>query len=374
MFNFLDKPFDEYHKFHSDLFSGRNKITSTPLKTLLWLPSNTLEHPQVFLYFENKNEFFVLIKTLQNIDTQIDLHGTIDFLRGGPMYQVTIKNLQGFSSNGVPLANNWFSGYVKFSFVKHIEYKLLLKASEHKAFSFYISKSALLTSRVATMKNFNGEFTIDGKGDILLEGLEHLGVSQLTTDGHIGTKENNILKLEFKHASQSYLDFYKNKLPIFEYILAISSFAERKRLYWFKANIVINEELIDYYRGDKRYETDQSQPLIERSDFQIYLAKCLTKDLDEIKQVTRFLIGFSNIRKSTIEGAITGMLYLLERYIRYKGGNPDKKQDFLAEQKVYVDDLISIVNLKNVRNCIAHGHDVPINDLMIVLNHLEIMI
>lgn len=374
MFNFLDKDFNEYHKFNSELFSGKNKLSTKPLKTLLWLPSNTLERPQVFLYFENSKEHFALIRTLQDIETRIDLKGTMDLLGGSPMHQINIKNLQGFSSSGKTLADNWFSGYVKFSFSKHVQYKLLSQKSDSKTFSFYISKSDLFTSRVSTMKNFNGELTIHGKGDIALDGLEHLGVSLLTTDGYIGAKENNILKLEFKDASNSYLEFYKNKLPVLEYILAVSSFAERKRLYWFKANVIINTDVIDYYRGDKLYETDQTQPLIERSDFTNYLKTCLAKNLDEIKQVKPFFVAFSNIRKSSIEGSITGMLYLLERYIRYKGDNPDNKQEFLTKNNIYTADLINIIHLKNVRNCIAHGHDIPINDLIIALDHLEIML
>ena len=374
MFKFLEKNENEYEKFNGFLLKGNKRITEKPLKTFLWLPTKTSDKAHLYLYIDNRDVFKQIKCYIR--DNRLNFEGDKSDLGGNVQEKIYIKELYIENYHATSIAKDWFMCIIKINFFKHLVNLCCIDdEKQSNELIFYITDSIFLKSHYFTTEKYNGEVKIENKEDIVLDNLKHLGINKIQIDTSL---KYNSVKIDFLHPCRSFLQYFKINFPILEYFLAITSFAERRNIYSFKMYGEINNKRLEYYQGNKTFRTTQRNDyeLIDKGKIKDFLENSLKKEFDEIKKISKFFIRFNIINRAdnTVENKITGMIYLLEKYIRYKRRDPDCKMKFLKENEIYIDDLINIKIIKNVKNCIAHGYDdLPPRDLLLILENLEIL-
>ena len=375
MFKFLQKDEKEYKMILGSLLIGNKKITTTTLKTFLWLPNNDAKTPHLYIYIDEQS-LWEGLKSKLDTSRKINFEASICSLNGHEHEKILIKDIHIEYLSAGTVTGNWFKSVIKIDFFKHlIEYLTDYTTFNEKELKFFITNSRFLRSDYIVEEDYNGERVLKNKKDIVIPNLEHLKLEKIVVDTSL---KQNIIEIISLEPCNSYLQYFKSKLPIIDYVLAITSFAERRFVYSFQMCGCINNRWDCYYQGDKIYHSsiENFRELISISDFKEFLENSLKLKLNHIKNILPFFARFNYINRTrnTLENKITGMVFLLERYIRYKGKNPNHKITFIRESNVESDDIIDIKTIKNVRNCIAHGHDdLPSDDLALVNENLEIL-
>lgn len=367
--NFLKKDESEYTTLLGSLLVNKKAINKKPLKTYLWLPKGESEKAHMYFYLDD----YYLYEGLTHLNKQNI--NNLCFKAQGVKENFLMTNIYLGKMNISTKAKDWAMGYAEITYFKHLIIINEFPVEPNNELTFNFSKSTYLHSFYMEFNDYNGEKRLDGKEDLVFENLNHLNINKITVDT---SPSQNLLKIDFLTPCKHFLEFYKSRLPIVNYIFSVMTFIEHRKVDFFKTYGLINNTPIEYYIGNRKYKEEEpsAYEMIDFREFDDFFKAVLSKNLDEIKFLNKIIIRFNviNNRTNTLENKITGLVYLLERIIRMKGGNPDHKQKFLREEKILCIDLMEIKTIKNVRNCISHGHDeLPSSDLLLVYRNIEIL-
>ncbi|MGB7401237.1 MAG: hypothetical protein WA916_01565 [Arcobacter sp.] len=366
--NFLKKEESEYTTLLGNLLLNKKIINKKPFKTYLWLPKGKAEKVHMYFYLDNYEEYKDLsILNKRNINN-------LCFEAYESKHKFIMTNILMGTMTISPKAGDWAIGYAEISFYKHLLNIYEFTVNSTNEFIFNFSKSNYLKSSYFEFNNYNGEKSLKSKDDLKFDNLSHLNINKITVDT---SPTQNQFKIDFLTPCKHFLQFYKSRLPIVNYIFSVMTFIEHRKVDFYKTYGVINNIPINYYIGNRMYKEEYSAyEMIDFREFDNFFKVILSKDLEEMKFLNKIITRFNviNNRNNTLENKITGLVYLLERIIRMKGANPDHKQKFLKEENIFCDDLMDIKTIKNVRNCISHGHEeLPPTDLLLVYRNVEVL-
>lgn len=303
---------------------------------------------------------------------------------GGKTYESCIIKKAYFSkSNSMPVAKDWYESFVKYHFTKYAIKNTTLENKQEIKFNFFCSNSELLTSKVFLTKHYTGEVERDVASKIYIKDeVSHLGIKSISTDKYVGEKESNILEIIPNKEINSLLSFYKNVKPIADLVLLLTSFAERRRLHWYKCEGTIGLNHIENYNTRRNFYHDRRTTLlISMSEFENFLKSSLKNiELDNMKYITRLLQSYFSGFEYSANAKIILWNSILEKIL--KNNFPDefnkkkkpKKEDLLMKMHINFQDLTTIQNLINIRNDIAHGDDINSDRLFTLLRDWEILI
>ncbi|MFW3353703.1 hypothetical protein [Aliarcobacter butzleri] len=290
-----------------------------------------------------------------------------------------IKKAYFSKSNSMQVAKDWYESFVKYHFPKYAIKNTILDNKQETKFNFFCSNSELLTSNIFLTKHYTGELKRDVVSKIsITDEVSHLGIKSVSTDKYVGEKESNILEIIPNKEIKSLLSFYKNVKPIADLVLLLTSFAERRRLHWYKCEGRIELNHIENYNTRRNFYHDKETTLlICRFEFENFLKNSLKNiELKDIKYITRLLQSYFSGFEYSANAKIILWNSILEKILK---NNFQKKDDKLKEQliqemRVYSSDLLPIKDLIDIRNDIAHGDDVKSDRLFRLLKDWQILI
>lgn len=371
MSRFLEKPEEEYAKAYTDISIGKKPIKKFPTKCFLWLPKNTQEAPHLYLYFENYEEFEFFTKlikkgTVEELNFRIKINEL-----GGKLYkQVVFRHAISSDAHGRIIEENWFEGFAKYHFPK-FALELFNYESEDtdSSFRFYLTESELLTSIVGTTHKYTGEIErILSSNIAITEEIESYGIEIIETEKFIGENSANTIIVKPKKKIGSLFYFYRTMFPFIELVLALSSFAERRRLNWSKCEGQINDQfVINYNTRTTFYKDTRTTRLISILQFQDYLKQtlsCIVKH--EMKYITKLLKHYLSSFDYSMEAKIISWNTLFEKILkkRLQQKQDNIKAKFIQDRGINVDDIHSIKELIDIRNAIVHGDNIQFNTLI----------
>lgn len=309
----------------------------------------------------------------------INLKIDIKFLNGDVQQTYLIKKAYFSNSNSKNITKDWFESFIKYHFPKYLISSMPLKNKQENKFNFFFSKSELLTSHISLTKYYTGEIKRDISSSICIKDeILHLGIKSITTDNYIGEKEANILEIIPSKEIKSLLSFYKNVKPIADLILLLTSFTERRRLYWYKCEGSIGLNYIENYNSRKIFHSDEEKILLVcRFEFENYLKNSLKYiQLKDIKYITQLIQSYLSGYEFTANAKIILWNSILEKILKK---NFQKKKDLFKEELlkkmgVYIFDLSPIKDLIDIRNDLAHGDDIKSDKLFRLMKDWEILI
>ena len=299
---------------------------------------------------------------------------------GGKTYKSCIIKKAYFSkSNSSYIAENWYEFFAKYHFPKYAIKKTILDNKQESKFTFFCSASNLLTSKVILTEHYTGEVERDVASKIsITDEVSHLGIKSITTDKYIGEKESNILEVAPNKEIKSLISFYKSVKPIADLVLLLTSFAERRRLHWYKCEGSIELNHIENYNTRRSfYHDEETTLLICRFEFENFLKNSLKNiEFKDIKYITRLLQSYFSGFEYSANAKIILWNSILEKILRnkFQKKNDDFKEDLIKEMRVYISDLLPIKDLIDIRNDIAHGDDVKSDRLFRLLKDWQILI
>lgn len=340
----------------------------------MWLPERIMEEPHFYLLIEDYNEYKSFESRLDEELSLINLKIGITFLSGEPESSYLIKNAYFSSSKSTLIAENWHEAFIKFHFPKYvINQRILKKREQDNKFRFFISESDFFSSTVSTIKNYTGEVHRRIISNILLsDEVSQFGIESVISDKYIGEKESNILEIIPDSSINSLLAFYKKIQPIVDLILSLTSFAERRRLSWYKCEGVIGTKYIQNFKTRTTFYHDKIQiPLVNKLKFEKFLKTSLRGiALNDVKYITKLLRSYLSGIDYSINSQIVLWNSILERILKkhFNKKNDACKEELLRKKSVYISDLSSIKDLIDVRNDIAHGDEIN-SDRLFKLGH-----
>ncbi len=367
---------------NAEIFVGNKPVKKTKFKCFLWLPQNHAEAPHAYLYIDSPDEyqyFSRLVKEqLRVINISIKIY---DFGKTRKPFQIHVFKGAYFSkAKSTYVSENWFEAFVEYHFPKYAFSKTYFSAGIQKeTVKFYISDSELLKSDISTIRHYSGEITRGVLSNITIsEEVGHLGIKSISTDRYIGNYASNILEIIPKSSINSVVGFYKKIKPIAEFILLITSCAERRRLNWHKSDSPIEGNLVEIYDTRAVFRDDKGGILlISRFAFQDYLKKCLSNiDSHSISHISKVLRSYLSGMEYSPNAKIILWNSILERSLKEK---VDKKNDKLKEtliqqMNIYTADLPPIQRLIDIRNAVAHGDEILFEDIVTLQGKWQILI
>lgn len=376
--NKLLKPFEQYKRCEAQLFSNKSKVSLGNFKCFLWLPDRVFEEPHFYILVDDATKFsrFNKSSSKQIVDIKITMT-TIDGKEIIESY--LIKEAHFSSSNGTYVASNWFEGFIKYHFPKYAIRQLPTKDSEALKFRFYITDNELLQTFLSVQHHWTGEVRRKIIKSLLIENeVLHLGIKSINTDSYIGNQESKILEIEPLEPLQSFIHFYKTIKPVAELILLITSFAERRRLSWYKCDGQIGSNYNDIYNTRVFYYDDpKTTLLISRFEFENYLKTVLSNiTCDDIKFISNLLHSYLSGIDYSVNAKIILWNSILEKILKKHFGKKkdDLKSQLLQDFGVYTADLHSIQDLINIRNNVAHGDNYKSETLFQLSEDWQILI
>lgn len=374
----LLKSFEQYKRYEAELFSNKTKVSLGKYKCFLWLPDKVFEEPHFYILVDNPEEYHRFNKSS---DKQIvDIKITMTAMGGKEIIEsYLIKEAHFSSSNGTYIAPNWFEGFIKYHFPKYVIRQMPTDSSEASKFRFYISDSDLLKASVFIKHHWTGEIRREPVHSIYFEEeVAHLGIKSINTDSYIGNQESNLLEIESLVPVQSFIHFYKTIKPTSELILLISSFAERKRLSWYKCDGEIGSNHDDIYNTRVFYYDDPTTTLlISPFEFENYLKTVLLNiTRNNVKFISNLLRSYLSGTDYSVNAKIILWNSILEKILKKHFGKKkdNLKSQLLQEFGVYTADLHSIQDLINIRNDVAHGDDYKSDVLFRLYEDWQILI
>lgn len=366
--NYLEKPFEEYVRCKADVFVGINPLKKTSFKCFLWLPNQKAGELHFYLLLEDCKEYQhysrLLEKHLHTINVQIN----ITTLEGQPYKNYIIKNAYFSNSNLTLVAKDWHEAFIKYHFPKHALVTYEMSESEDVVSRFYLSHSNLLTSKVFTIEHYTGELERNIASSInISDEVKHLGIASLKTDKYIGKVEANILQICTSQPIKSLMYFYRRIRVIAEFVIVVASFAEQRRLYWYKCSSVVSNKAIENYKTRVQFHNDdETIPLINASNFEEFLKNTLQHiQFQDIKYFTRLLQSYIFSKDYSANAKIILFNSLLEKILKKKfcKKRDEFKEELLKKMHIPLFDLPPIKDLIDIRNDIAHGDDVSSDKL-----------
>lgn len=299
---------------------------------------------------------------------------------GGKTYELCIIKKAYFSnSNSSYIAENWYESFVKYHFPKYAIKNTVLDNKQETKFNFFCSNSELLTSKVFLTKHYTGEVERNVASKISIQDeVSHLGIKSISTDKYIGEKESNILEIIPSKEINSLLSFYKNVKPIADLVLLLTSFAERRRLHWYKCEGTISLNHIENYNTRRNfYHDERTILLIDRFEFESFLKNCLKNiEFKNVKYITRLLQSYFSGFEYSVNAKIILWNSILEKILKDKFEKKrDKyKEELIKKMNVDISDLVPMKELIDIRNEIAHGDDVRTDKLFKLAEDWKVLI
>lgn len=205
-----------------------------------------------------------------------------------------------------------------------------------------------------------------------------MGIQSISTDKYIGEKESNILEIIPNKEVTSLISFYKNIKPITDLVLLLASFAERRRLNWYKCEGAIGLNHIENYNTRRSFYRDKETTLlICRFEFENFLKNSLKNiKFENIKYITRLLQSYFSGFEYSANTKIILWNSILEKILKnnFQKKNDPFKEELIKEMRVHISDLLPIKELIDIRNDIAHGDDVKSDRLFKLLKDWQILI
>lgn len=309
----------------------------------------------------------------------INLKIVLNTLNGEEYQSYMIKKAYFSNSNSMPVAKNWYESFIKYHFPKYVIKKTILEKRQESKFNFFFSKSKLLTSQVIVKKHYTGDIERHIASKIFItEEVSHFGIQSVSTDKYIGKNESNILEIIPHKEVTSLILFYSNIKPIADLILLLTSFAERRRLNWYKCEGSIELSHIENYNTRRNfYQDEETTLLVCRFEFENFLKQTLKNiEPQDIKYTTRLLQSYFSGFEYSANAKIILWNSIIEKILKnnFQKKNDNFKEELLKEMRVSISDLSSIRELINIRNDIAHGNDVKSDRLFRLLKDWEILI
>jgi hypothetical protein len=336
-----------------------------------------LEQPHFYLLIESYKEYeefeYLLNKHLHTINLKINKK-----LLNGKIHQTySIKKAYFSNSNSKHITKDWFESFIKYYFPKYLISSMPLKNKQENKFNFFFSKSELLTSHISLTKHYTGEIKRDISSSICIKDeILHLGIESITTDNYIGEKEANILEIIPSKEIKSLLSFYKNVKPIVDLILLLASFAERRRLNWYKCEGSIGLNYIENYNSRRIFHSDQEKILlICRFEFENYLKNCLKNiQIKDIKYISQLIQSYLSGYEFTTNAKIILWYSIVDKILVKKFQEKKNKKELLKKMGIHIDDLVPIKDLVDIRNDLAHGENVKSDRLFKLMKDWQILI
>ena len=239
--------------------------------------------------------------------------------------------------------------------------------NDSRIFQFFISHTALLSSKVIAIKHYTGEIIRDKIKNIsITEEVNHLGFQVVETEKYIDAHNTHLLKMTPNFPVNSMLTFYKRIKPLCEFILTLTSFAERRRLSWYKCQSNIGCDFYEIYHSrTKFYDDKPTTLLIGRFSFEDFLKSTLRNITnDNMLYITHLIKAYLSGMDFSMHSKIVLWDSLLEKVLkkRFNKKKKDLKKELLQKIPIVISDLSPIEDLIDTRNAIAHG------DIHVVLN------
>jgi hypothetical protein len=350
------------------------------MKCFLWFPKNVAEEPHLYLLIEDHKEYEYFQSLVEQHLRIINLKIDVTFLGGHGCYQRhLIKKAIFSSSNATIIADNWDEAFIKYHCPKFVLTQTNVDGGKENKFRFFISESELLSSTISVKKHYTGEVQREIIDRIIIKDeVSHLGIESIFTDKYIGNEESNILEIIPKRRTNSLLSFYKKIKPIADLIMVLTSFAERRRLNWYKCDGPIGDGLIESYNTRVTFYKDKRVTrLIAKFSFENFLKKTLKSiELENVKYITRLIQSYLSGMDYSVNAKIVLWNSILEKILKkkFKKKKDSLKEELLKKMSIYITDLSPIRELINIRNDIAHGDDVNKDNLFKLAHEWEILI
>jgi hypothetical protein len=373
--SFLEHPYEEYIHAWASIFEGTKEFSKFKSKSLLWLPKEPSSQPYLYIYVDNHGvyEAFTRSPSFEKVNVKIE----IKYMEGTTKEIFIFKELYRSSAEFSNFAENWGEGYIKYHFPKHVLQKVISEtAFKNNNFTFQVSESELLKSTIFSFQNSSGEIEKKLISQITIsEEVEHLGIKLIKTDDDIETK---LLKIETTDEITSLFSFNKKLKPIVDLILNLSSFAERRRLYWSASQCKTDGFYLRLYNCKKGFEFDKKVVrLISDIVFEDFLKSSLqTIQFNDMNYYNKILTLLNHSRKYPIEARIISLNTLLEIILKknFKQKKDDKKEELIKKLGIIIFDLSSIKDLVDLRNDITHGDEVSSKKLFFLSRQWTILL
>ncbi|MGW8169210.1 MAG: hypothetical protein ACWGHH_04305 [Sulfurovaceae bacterium] len=349
----LEHPANEYIQAQTSIYYGVKEITSFESKALVWLPQKTNSLPYLYLLIDDYRIYNAL-ETFKYINIKAKLQNQEIF--------ILLKNLLLTSGN---YSSSSDKGYIKYHMPRFVvKYNLFQKHLESKKFTFKISDSELLRSKIYS---FN-KYRID------IDTVAQLGIKSIKTDNRI---ENNILHIEMIDYINSYYSFKRQLEPIINLIINLASFAERRRLTW-SSYICEDNGSFEYYNCRKEFNNDKKvYRLISDRVFSNFLLNSLKNiSKDEITYFNKILMCLNRSRKYPTDAKIIVLNTALEIVLKKNFGfkNDNSKVELVKKLGIVTFDLPDIKNLIDIRNDITHGDYISSRNQFFYANKWSILL
>ncbi len=274
-----------------------------------------------------------------------------------------IRNAFFSEANISLIEKDWTESFFKFHYFKYaLAIDKTINIEDNKQV-FYISNSKLLNSRINLLKKNTGEVERDVFSEIIFnEEVNHLGFTSIKTNKYFTEDMDNILEVHPNFKINNMLHYYKRLIPIVDFILNLTSFAEDRRLIWHRSEGNINGEFVTNYNTlTECFDDPETIPIINRQNFNKFLSLCLKEStLKNIKYFNLLIRSFLSGKNYSMNAKIVLWNSLIEMVLK-KNFNKKKdkfKEPLLKEMKILMYDLRPIQDLIDIRNEVAHG-DIP---------------
>lgn len=349
------------------------------MKCFLWLPKNIFDEAHFYLYINDykENDYFKLL-TRGNYDTiNLKIHEKV--FKGKPYKSHLIKKAYFSAAQAKDIAENWHEAFIKYHFPKYLLTQTTDYAKSENKFRFFISESNFLSSTVSAVEHYTGEINREVHSKILInEEVSHLGIALIVTDKYVGKMDSNILEIVPNSPVNSLMTFYKNIKPIADLILLLTSFAERRRINWYKCNGQIGTNYIENYNTRvKFYADERTTRLISEFAFEDFLKNTLQNiEFQNVRYITRILRSYLSGVDYSAEAKIILWNSILEKILKNHFGKKqdDLKENLLKQMHIFLSDLLPMQELINIRNEIAHGDDLKSDRLFRSYHEWETLI
>lgn len=274
-----------------------------------------------------------------------------------------IRNAFYSESNITFITKGWTEGFFKFHYFKYtLTIDKTINIEDNKQV-FYISNSKLLNSRVNLLKKNTGEVERDVFSEIIFnEEVNHLGFTSIKTNKYFTEDMDNILEVYPRFKINNMLHYYKRLIPIVDFILNLTSFAEDRRLIWHRSEGNINGEFVTNYNTlTECIDDPETIPIINRQNFNKFLSLCLKEStLKNIKYFNLLIRAFLSGKNYSMNAKIVLWNSLIEMVLKknFNKKNDKSKEPLLKEMKILMCDLRPMQDLIDLRNEVAHG-DIP---------------
>lgn len=233
--------------------------------------------------------------------------------------------------------------------------------SEYK-FHFFITESNLLKSIISVREHQTGEISRSVLSKICIEKeLAHFGIKLMETEEYIGNNKASIIEITPMTPVNSMLAFFRRVEPIMDLILLITSFAEGRRLNWYKCEGYIGTNFVEIYNSRVTFYNDNRATTMKNEQFfKVFLKHSLQNiEVDDVQFISKTFKSYLSAKDFTAEASIVLWFSLLEKILKHNFGSIKKKnkEDLLRKLGVHLSDYPPMTEMIKIRAKIAHGDD-----------------